>query len=44
MKERPIKNLPASVNRRLLNQAREQGLAFQDLCQRSRGKEVRSDG
>ncbi len=34
MNERPIKDLPASVNRRLLNQAREQGLAFQDLCQR----------
>ncbi len=34
MNERPIKDLSASVNRRLLNQAREQGLAFQDLCQR----------
>jgi len=34
VKERTIKDLPASVNRRLLNQAREQGLAFQDLCQR----------
>lgn len=34
MNERPIRDLPASVNQRLLNRAREKGLAFQDLCQR----------
>jgi hypothetical protein len=34
MSGRPTKDLPASVSRRLLNRAREQDLAFQDLCQR----------
>jgi hypothetical protein len=32
--ERPIKDLPASVHRRLLDRSKEQGLAFQGLCQR----------